>query len=119
MKPYRQPRSDSFKYAIHIRANVSITSIGRDEPMSDEELDAFRRLLNRQFADEAAAQGRVGDSELALRAALLAALAALAAALAHLLVEHLLARGLVVEHGDLGEEHREVVEDATEGREAK
>ena len=56
MKPYRQPRSDSFKYAIHIRANVSITSIGRDEPMSDEELDAFRRLLNRQFADEAAAR---------------------------------------------------------------
>ena len=53
MKPYRQPRSDSFKYAIHIRANVSITSIGRDEPMSDEELDAFRRLLNKQFADEA------------------------------------------------------------------
>ena len=64
MKPYRQPRSDSFKYAIHIRANVSITSIGRDEPMSDEELDAFRRLLNKQFADEAIERAK-RDAEVA------------------------------------------------------
>ena len=44
---------DSFRYAVRVTANVRITSLGRDEPMTDAELEVFRRLLNKQFTEEA------------------------------------------------------------------